>query len=162
MAKPILTYEMSKQSVTAGVLLCLVCVAGLTSCSQGYNGPFVRIPQAALNPPLYPGAQQVKATPKTFYSYDANWQNRRDRTVTGVTFLTPDKVDTVFAFYKDILSKEGWESRTPDIEPEAAEVIFDWKEGGCPEYFFEVTVSTNPNNTLTQVQLAPMQYTCID
>src|SRR4051812_6906273 len=117
--------KMSRQSVGASVLLCLMCVAGLSSCSRGYNGPFASIPQVALNPPLYPGAQQMQATPKTFYSYDANWQNRRDITVNGLTFLTPDNVATVFAFYKETLSKEGWESRTPDIRPEAADVIFD-------------------------------------
>ncbi|HYP40150.1 MAG TPA: hypothetical protein VEX13_07290 [Chloroflexia bacterium] len=153
---------MSKQSVTAWVLLCLMCVAGLSSCSRGYNGPFVSLPQAAKDPPLYPGAQQVQATPKTFYVYDANWQNRHDITVNSVTFLTPDNVDTVFAYYKEILSKNGWKSRTPNIQPEVAEVIFDWKEGGCPEYFFEVAVSRNLDSTLTQVQLTPMQYTCID
>jgi hypothetical protein len=162
MAEPTLTDPMSKQSFMAGVLLCMMCAAVLSSCSRGYNGPFVSIPQVALNPPIYPGAQQVKATPKTFYSYDANWQNRRDLTVNSVTFLTADKVDTVFAFYKDILSKEGWESRTPDIQPEAAEVIFDWKEGGCPLYSFEVVVSKDPDDTITQVQLTPMQNTCMD
>jgi hypothetical protein len=153
---------MSKHSITAWVLLCLACVACLSSCSRGYNGSFISIPQVALNPPLYPGAQQVQTTPETFYSYDANWQNRRDVTVNSLTFLTPDKVDAVFAFYKETLSQEGWESRTPDIRPEAAEVIFDWKQGGCPEYFFEVAVSRNSENALTQVQLTPMQYTCID
>src|SRR5438477_10126913 len=142
MAKP-------HMNVTAWVLLYLMCVAGLSSCSRGYNGPFVSIPQAALDPPLYPGAQQVQATPKTFYSYDANWQNRRDVTVNSLIFLTPDKVDTVFAYYKDMLSKEGWESGTPDIRPDAAEVRFDWKDGGCPEYSFDVDVSRNPDNTLT-------------
>ena len=153
---------MNKTSVTVWVLLCLMCLAGLTSCSGGDNVPFVNIPQAALNPPLYPGAQQLQATPETFYSYDANWQNRQDVTVRRVTLVTPDDVDAVFAFYKELLSKEGWEPRTPDSQPGSAEVIFDWKEGSCPEYYFEVAVSRDSGNTLTQVQLTPMQYTCID
>ena len=154
---------MSKQSITPWVLLCLMCVAGLSACSRGggYDGPFASIPQVALDPPLYPGAQQVQATPKTFYSYDASWQNRRDVTVNVVTFLTPERVDVVLAFYEEILSKEGWEARTPDIKPEAAEVIYDWKGGGCPEYYFEVAISRNRDNSLTLVQLTPMQYVCI-
>lgn len=153
---------MSKQSVTAWALLCLLCVAGLPACSRGSNGQFTSIPQVALDPPLYPGAQQVKATPVPFYAYDANWQNRRDVTVNSMAFVTPDKVDTVFAYYNEILSNEGWKARTPDIQPEAAEVIFDWKGGGCPMYFFEVVAGRDGDDTLTQVQLTPMQYTCID
>src|SRR5438874_1431925 len=95
----------------------------LAACSQ--TKPHVEPPPSVQNPPLYPNAQQVQVTPTVFY---------KDIPAKLVTFRTDDKPDTVLAFYRDALRKEGWTLS----DDEAGDSLRFFGPRGCPEYTYYV------------------------
>ncbi len=116
---------MFKQPLTA-LTLCFLCATGLficSGCETASNGPFNSVPTGALDPPIYPGAQQVQSTPKVFITCDKDANICHDITAKIVTFLTADKPDTVLNFYVDTLFKQGWRVYPEETREELATAI---------------------------------------
>jgi hypothetical protein len=80
-----------------GVALLTIPLYILASYFYSNNVPGA--PASTKNPPIYPGAEDVRS--------------REERQFPGtriqiVTFQTSDEPDTVITFYKDALAKDGW------------------------------------------------------
>jgi hypothetical protein len=87
-------------------------------------------PPSIVNPPIYPGAQQVKVEP------------RPSEFGPRITFETSDNIAQVLEYYNSLLSGEGW---TPDGTSESPNsLVFSYGNG--PYYGFAVKVEElSPN-----------------
>src|SRR5437588_12794723 len=108
-------------------LVCILMLINSTACV-----PFAQnLPPTTQNPPLYPNAQQTtttKAALGTGPSY-------------LITFQTADKPEAVFAYYKNILNKDGWEFVSALSGPD--KISFAWGPGPKdPAYEFYVVIKS--------------------
>lgn len=120
----------------------LLCV--LAACS--HSGPYVPPPPSFQNPPTYPNAQQLQATPTLLDEYMPG---------TLVTFSTNDSPDSVLTFYETLLLSEGW--TFSDSEPGISMRFKITK--GCPLYYFEV-VTPPDEDAVTSVELRTGKLLC--
>jgi hypothetical protein len=123
-------------------ILVIIILTSLYSCSRtNTNWPeAIRTSYPAL--PSYPNAQQE--------------ENHNENGLTGfpihiVTFLTHDSSQNVETFYKNELTKLGWESVDPQslVNKEA-----------CPIY--TLYISTTPSNAALNVELRLIPEPCVD
>ncbi len=151
------------------LMLCFLCATGffIFSGCETTGSPFNSIPAGALEPPIYPGAQHVQSTAKVFINCDNGSNSCGHATAKIVTFLTADKPEAVMEFYVDTLFKQGWGVYPKETREELATAITSTTDYlmltsvfGCPEYYFEIKITRNPQGTLWRVQLEPSQLFC--
>jgi hypothetical protein len=125
---------LNKLSICVGLLL------ALTACStSGAGTP----PPSTQNPPLLPGAQQVKVQ-NTGYGRGP---------VQLITYETDDKPEAIRSFYVDVLIGEGWNFNSGFSTSDA--LYFGWHESPW-DSTYEMTIMLKPldaERTSVQVEL---------
>ena len=122
-------------------IIIMTLLIPIRGCGTDDQPPFKEPPPSAKDPPIYPGAQSI--TDKIEPPSGGPQPPRR------ITFETRDEPDKVLDYYRDILSKDGWEPGTWDDKPPNA-LWYLWTSGAT--YGFTVTVTTNSQDT-TNVEL---------
>lgn len=117
--------------------LTLTLILMLSACSSYKNGPTKPPPPSAKNPPIYPDAQLIE---------DQNEPSGQREPARRLTFETSDGINKVFAYYKDVLLKEGWQSEHWSDQPSNS-IAFIWN--GAPIYSITVTVKSTSASHMT-------------
>jgi hypothetical protein len=99
-------------------------------------------PQSALNPPVYPGAQQVQ---------DKKSDGERGP-IRVITFERSSTPTQVLGYYTDLLQRDGWELHTGLSEP--SKLYFGWVDGASSSPAYELYVDVKSSSTWqTHVEL---------
>jgi hypothetical protein len=113
------------------------------------------IPQSALNPPLYPGAEQVKVTDQQ------NAQNAKAYFSKQIEYQVNVQPEEVQAFYAQLLLKDGWYRPIASDQPPTG-VAFEWHQAGIngpTDTAFRETILTEAIDTKsTKVQLTVVRF----
>ena len=124
-----------------GCILSLALVSLLLSDSQNRTiGGEKQTPPSAIGLPVYPGARNINERS------DLTADPRSEKVI---VFDTTDSSDTVQAFYRKLLLKEGWESITWSDKPANVEK-YVWSNGLT--YSIRVT-TTEEAADITHVEL---------
>lgn len=115
----------------------------LTACSAFPPSNPAKPTPNVQNLPLYPNAQKIAVQ---------DLPGGRSSFKRLTSFETNDKPEEVLAFYRNVLSKEGWEPMNqPTQQPDM--LIFDWGNGvGQPGYRMAIVVKP-PDSGLTLVEV---------
>ena len=117
----------------------------LNGCSgSGWN--LRTPPSTAQSPPVYPNASSVQ-------TQTVAWDYPTPKRVTN--FNTDAESDTILAYYKEVLTKDGWEVSASD---QKGRLHFYWT-GGCPVYGIDVIVESVVTKQ-TSVRLEVIETPC--
>jgi hypothetical protein len=107
----------------------MIALALLVSGCSGYiAGPEKPPPPSATNPPIYPGAQDIKEVQEPSGQPDP---------IRRITFETEGRPDQVLEYYERVFTEEGWLPNEWDSQP--AETLSYVTTGTVPLYTFAVT-----------------------
>jgi hypothetical protein len=98
----------------------------------------------------YPGAEIGKSEMSDAATIDADGKRTLPSSVLKTTMVTPDSVDKVLAFYRDLLTRNPKNDGKLGIEPsDGRSVVFSDESAGRPFAFHTIVVnSTNISATL--------------
>ncbi len=134
-------------SIIGGCAILILVVTGLLWNAFLRDMVFRPPPHSALDPPIYPNAQQVKVV------------NKGDGSKT-ITFQTPDKPEAVLAFYVTVLRKDRWVH--PLMGNDYPDNIFEWDQSGPDgptDLAYRLTVlSKATDDRRTDVEIDLLRY----
>lgn len=110
------------------------------------NNMFTKVPDSALNPPVYPNAQQVRIEDK-------------ENDLKVISFQT-DKPEGVLKFYDDVLLKDRWVHPLQDNG--YPKNVFQWRQAGPDgptDTAYKLMVNfTRIDSKQTRVEITILRY----